>query len=636
MGLSSCLAPSVVRRAEQLRASGDQLGARQLLLESDASNVDALLALADLESELFPWHLERGFAALVAGENESALHSFEQALAIAPGQAEARRGESIARSRLHQRNAARALLETACAQQRWRAAFEAVSMLRPRDILGSPRGLGEPVDGDALFARIRERLFDRFDQEIEAADRAGDLDTLTARVLEASEALGATRAGEAFPDSRLEESVADWEALLDERRTALAYSREASAGLIGGDELRSWRQYRLARQNNPGDRAIALAENSLREGFNERALLALDMALAECDLSAARLALGWIDEAGDGWPAEVSVTRADVESWIVDGLVDRAREAESRGYAGQAMLAWFRARELIPHPDFDRRIDRLWTRIEAQSRVVVGSAGTLSVALPPGLLEVMIPPMTVEEAVEQVRVAESAGWVRTGVCRTPNPGHESDVRRWEDTLIATIDLRDEWLNMPPTRAALGERRLHFQAEELRRIGERLHRAGPTHERGVWRAQEVDLLKEHRRIRVQQTLLLRRDGQLIGEMSIEVEDCASGRLPEGETPSALTPLSGGEAAAERLRLRLEAECRRRVSFLIEDLRKAEVDRLEGSALERARAGDDVLALELLVAAWVQADPADPEAKARRAARIATWADLPPIPLSLDRP
>ena len=506
-------------------------------------------------------------------------------------------------------------------------------MLSPDEILESPRGLGAPVEGEALFDLIRTRLFARFALEIETADRSGDLEGLEARVEEARRALAVRRDGELRDDRTLEATVVEWESLLAERKVARAYSREASAGLIGGEELRSWRQYRIARLRNPGDREIGLSEESLRASFRDRARLALEKAAESCDLDAAELALGWIDELGEGWPVDAPATREQVEVWIADGHVNRAREAESRGHAGQAMLAWFAARSLIPHPEFDRRIERLRSRIEAQPRLRVVPAGSAPIVAAPGLLEVVLPSITVTQEVEEERVAESVGWVRTGVRRTPNPGHESDLRRWEKTLIETVDLIGEWLDMPPTRAALGERRLHFHVAELRRLGDRLKRAGTSHERGVWRAQEVDLLRERRRIRVVQTLLLRRDGVPVGDLVVEVEEIVSGRLPEGEIPSAHLPLSGGEAGAERLRLKLEAECRRRTAFLIQDLRRSEVERLEGFAEDLAARGEEVLALEFLIAAWLQGDPAESEARARRADRIALWADLPPIPASL---
>ena len=77
-----CHAPSAVRRAETLLARGDALAARQVLIED--GDTAALIALAELESRLFPHHRAQGIAALADDDPIGAEESFAQALAIVP------------------------------------------------------------------------------------------------------------------------------------------------------------------------------------------------------------------------------------------------------------------------------------------------------------------------------------------------------------------------------------------------------------------------------------------------------------------------------------------------------------------------------------------------------------------------
>jgi hypothetical protein len=625
--LSSCGHPAV-RQAELLRRDGDLLGARELLLELPPDDADALLALGRVEAGLADWHAVRGMERLAAGDLDGARLALEQALAIEPLHRAARRGHAALRARLVQRRAAEEVLAASIAARQWRIALEAGLLLPLEALARHAPGLSAERDRGAVLRALRDRHVARLAVEARDAHSRASIEGLEACVAEADHWLARALPGESAPDPALSALAAEWRSLLAEDRAAERHRREAWSELLGGDELHSWRLFRLASARRPGDREIAAEEGVLRRGARERVSEALRAAREECDLDAARFAVDLVDELGEGWPADAPATRSEVEGWLAGDLERRAIEAELRGRPGAALLAWLELADLAGDPGALERASRLADRIARTPHLRVRGVGEAARAGPPGSLEVILPLPHIEETVERTRVVEEVAAVRCGVESVPDPWREQDARRRRETLAAVLSLRDEWLAAHPLRAPLGMRRLQFHAGELRRLAERIDSIAPTSDRGIWRAREVEFPREERRIRVVQPILLTRDGTLVGERSLHAEGALSGSLaaPPGDFGS----LPAGEAQRERLRLRLEAECRRRTPGALASLESDEVARLAAEAEARWRAGDRDAAIEAMVEVWLAAE----EGLRERAAFIlSAWTSLPAEPLEL---
>lgn len=638
VALLGCHGAAPLRQAERLLAEGDPLAARQLLLGSDDPR--ALLALADLEERLFPHHHTRGLRALSSGDPLAATHAFEQALAISPGHAEVERLLEVALRRAREQRDRLADLSDALEVRDWRAALVAVATLPPSTLGPASRIL--LVDQPREVApEIRRRLFARLELEVLSADREGDLDALASWVHEAESALLMRAPGEDTIDRALLDVSGEWRTILHARLAAREHRREAEAGLREGERLESWRSLRLALLRDPEDEELRESESCLRRTFRERVLLAIDRASRLCDLEAARLALLWIDELGEAWPAEATAERAELEEWIAEEQDRKAWRLEAEGHLGHALLARVEAAELAPTTSRGEALAAVIERIEARPRLEVVEDRIGGDRTPYGRLEVVLGPLRVTERIERSRIAERAGWVRTGTRSAPRPGAGTDARRLLSVLNDTVELRDAWLGMPPTRAGLGERRLRFQVAELRRLVDRIERRAGTEELGVWREQRVEWIHEECRLVVERSVLLLRDGELIGERTLFAEGSSAGRLPHATEeaaakeapiadlepvaglPPGVLPLATGVASSERLILELEAECRQRTVECLDRLRRAEVDRLEWVALERARRGDREGAIEGLVTSWLQTDREDPGSRARRRILIGAW-------------
>ncbi len=620
-GLASC-AHSSVRPVRPL----DLEESRQFLLDRAASDDSALLALSRLEGGLAEWHTERGLASLAVGDLRAARHALEQALTIDPRHPDARRGYASLRARLAQRDAAEEVLAAAIREGDWRLAFDAATVIPPADLARYGRVFDLERSAHTVIVELRRRLFLRLGEEIRVAEERGDVERVRARIAEAKRALDLGPAADPGIEA-LRASLAEWRTTLAHRRVALGHRQAAWAELLAGDEIHSWRLYRLARLHCPDDRELAAEEESLRGGVRRTALEALLSSSLDCDLEAARVGLELFDELAEGWPGDAPATRAEVVSWITEDLRRRARDAEERGKIGQALIHWLAILEVSGDPAASRSIDRLASLVRETPRLAVRRLHEPPVAPGTGILEVVLAPPRVEESVDRVHSTETIGTVRSGVRVHPDAWRSSDARRWQETLLEILTIREEWLSARPTRAALGLRRFRFQLVELHRLGERLQLLAPTSERGVWRENEMEVVHERRLIRIVQPLLLLRDGRAIGELTITATDVLAGQLPEGSLPGTIDRLPAGEALRERLRLRLEAECRRRTPITLDTLRRVEIERRAVQARELWRGGAEEEAIEGMVAAWLQSDAEDDPLCEQSVVTLSEWTGIP---------
>lgn len=623
--LASCAHPAQ-RRAESMIRSGDLVGARELLLERPADDEAAMRALARTERGLAGWHAERGLESLRAGELDAARHSLELALAIDPDHPGARRGHAALRSHLAQRAAAASALETAIRESRWRLAFDVAVLLPPEEIARHAPALGVEPRGDAVLAEIRARLFTRLDAEVRRADAEREAAKLRGLVAEGERALARLLPGETAPDEALAAVLAEWRALRSSRDAADGHRWEAGTAPDGADVLQTWRLYRLARARCPEDAVLAEDEERHRALVRERLIVSLRRVERECDPAAGRDALELAEELDEEWPVAAPLTREEIVSWLAEDLEHRARDAERRGLAGAAILSWLSLAELVPGPEADHRAARLIERVRATPQLAVTRIGEPPGPVAPDFLEVALPPPRVEETVEEVRAVESFGFVRTGAESRVDAWRANDARRWQESLTAVLELREEWLSARSSRALLGERRFYFHLGELHRFGERLRRVAPVSERGVWRSQEIEHVTERRRMRVVQPLLLCRGGVAVAEMTVTAEEVLSAQLPAEALRGRIDTLPAGEAQRERIRLRLEAECRRRTPEVIAALRRGEVARGAARAESLRRAGEDERAIEEMVEAWLLAGERDGALRERAALALSAWTGI----------
>ena len=635
--LSACRSPSVVERAEELWAAGEVTEARRLLTAESRSSEAALLRLAELEGGHFDEYLHEGDTALEAKDLDRAYVAYENALAVIPQHPDALRGLAVTLARLHQRNAARESFASSCAGGDWREAWRTAAQLRLSDLEVSPRGFGSPIEREQVFDAVRGKLLALLSQEIDRAIELGALDLIETRLAELSAVMAVEREGLSDLSPEWQERHERWSRTLNDRRRAQDYFQAAAEELSGGDERLSWRKVRLAHERHPDDPEIAATERALAETFRARALTALEQVKANGDPQAAMLALEWIDELGTGWPDEGALTREQLHACLAEAAEERAWRAETSGQRGRALFEWIDVLRLSRGEearDAETAIDRLRREILAVPLIRRVNALTIAPAapapetrFPTETLVVVLPEREVAESVEQTRVAESVGWVRTGVCESPRPGRDCDLRRLGRAMVVAINLRDAWLAMPPARASLGERRLRFQLSEIERLADRLLTERATEERGVWRAEEVELTHERRSIRVTQLVTLTRLGEALETTEISVEESIAGRIPEGETPSTDTPIFGGEAEAKRLRQKLEERCGTQLEIYLNALRLEEIDRLERRAHEWARAGELDRAIEAMARAWLHAP--DSHSRARRELWLTAWLGREPL-------
>jgi len=417
-----------------------------------------------------------------------------------------------------------------------------------------------------------------------------------------------------------------WRELERTLKVARRHQQRAAALILGGEELEAWRHTRLALLRDPQDEELLAADIEFRRAFRESARVARDRAFQDCDPLAVRAALAWADELAEDWPKDAPASREEFQQWIVDDLHAQARQAESRGFSAKAILCWSESAWRSGDLGRTDRALRLFERLRSSPRLVVERFERSHTTTHPERLKVVMPALRVTQSIDRFHMEESAGWVRSGVRELPCPGHRNDVRRWRETLTSLLELRDAWLRSNCSRAALRFRRLQFYAEELTRLGTRLLRVEPTKARGVWKLQNLELLHERRRIEVEQTLSLTRQGISVGTLTVSVEDALSGYVPEQDLPGA-GALSPGEAQVEGLRARLEVECRRRTSLLLDDLYRSEVERLVVRAHEVQAAGDLARAVEWLVEAWSQLPPGSGEESQQIAATLSEWTATP---------
>jgi len=614
-----------------LLAEGDYLAAREILLDRPADDAAALRALARTERGLAGWHAERGLESLRAGELGAAAESLDLALAIDPDHTGARRGRAALGAALVQRAAAAEALDQAIRERRWRLAFDVATLLPAEELVLRAPALGVELRGEAVLAELSERLFERLELEVRSAYESGRAERLDALVREAERAL-ARRTGERAADGALADRVAEWRALHTARRAANDHRFEAGIAPDGTDDLHLWRLYRLARELCPGDPVLAAEEEGLRARVRERALAVLHEAERDCDSAAARAGLELVEELAEGWPEGAPRSRESLLEWLAEDLEHRARDAERRGATGAAILAWLSLVELSGDSEADHRAARLIERVRAAPLLHARSSWDAPEIAGPGELEVILLPPRVEEEVDRVLAVESVGCVRTGAEQRIDVWRANDARRWQESLTAVLLLGEEWLGARTSRSVLGERRLRFHLVELQRLSERLRRVAPTSERGVWRSQELEIVTERRRMRVVQPLILRRGGATVAEMSVVAEDVLSAWLPEGAPEGRIEHLPAGEAERERVRLRLEAECRRLTPQILSTLRRGEVARGVARAQELWSDGDAEGAVEAMVEAWSIAGREDGALRERAASSICDWTGIAPETLA----